>query len=311
MAVSVLIIDDSQKYREQITAELRDAGHFDDFRTAKDGLEGFKLLTESKADLVICDLEMPRLDGLKFLQLVNARADLHDIPIIILTGNHDRNAKLKGLELGACDYLTKPFDAAELVARVGIHLKIKKLQDDLKAANDHFKQLSNLDPLTNLYNRRYLTEALENELERVKRLNSCVSLLIVDIDHFKHVNDVYGHPKGDKVLVAVADALKKGLRTYDVAARYGGEEFVLVLPGTTSQGGHVVAERLRNEVQSLRFEIPMDRVLVTVSVGIATFDADHGDNFDLFFNRADRALYRAKQNGRNRIEVAVAGTFSE
>ena len=304
MASRVLVIDDSKKFRELITNALAEAELFDDYCTANGGLEGFKFLTENRVDLIICDLVMPQVDGLKFLQLVNAIPELSNIPVIILTVNNDRNAKLKGLEQGACDYLTKPFDAAELVARVNIHLKIKKLQDELKAANDHFKQLSNIDPLTNLYNRRFFTEIIEIELQRSSRFQSYVSLLVVDIDHFKKVNDIYGHQAGDKVLVAVAEKLREGLRTYDIASRYGGEEFVIVLPGTPLARGMEVAERLRKAVQALTFELPLDRVSVTVSIGLAAFPTAHVDCFNALFTRADEALYRAKQNGRNRVEAA-------
>jgi len=303
MPSSVLIIDDSKLFRDKITEALQNAALFDDYRTAKDGLEGFKSLSVSRADLVICDLEMPQMDGLRFLQMVSSRPELQDIPILLLTGSQDRAAKLKSLEHGASDYLTKPVDIAELVARVRIHLKMKKLQDELKAANEHFRRLSTTDPLTTLYNRRFLTETLENEIQRAARLQSHMSLLMFDIDHFKKINDVYGHQVGDKVLVAVADALKEGLRTYDFAARYGGEEFVLVLPGTSLSGGQIVAERLRESVQSLKFQFPMDTLNVTVSAGIATFPTEHIFNVDTLIRFADEALYRAKENGRNRVEL--------
>lgn len=304
MAACVLVIDDSKRTRAQIISALGEASLFDDYRVANDGLEGFKSLMVAKPDLIICDLEMPNVDGFKFLQLVNTRPELQGIPIIILTSNQKREAKIRGLEQGAWDYVTKPFDAAELVARVKVHLKIKRLQDELNRATDHFRELSNTDPLTNLYNRRFLAEILESELQRAKRLHTFVSLLIVDIDHFKKVNDIYGHQMGDRVLVSVAESLREGLRTYDIASRYGGEEFVLVLPGTPLTGGLEVAERLRKAVRSLKFPVPMDKVVITVSVGVAMFPTELIDGFDSLFNRADEALYRAKQSGRNRVEGA-------
>ncbi len=305
MATRVLVIDDSKSYREQIVRALQDAQLFDDYCTANGGLKGFQFLTENKVDLIICDLVMPQIDGLKFLQLMKTRPDLGNIPVIILTVKADLKEKLEGLEQGASDYLTKPFDAAELVARVKIHLKMKKLQDELQSANEHFKQLSNIDPLTNLYNRRFFTEVIEAELHRSSRFRSYVSLLVVDIDHFKKVNDIYGHQAGDRVLSAVAEKLREGLRTYDIASRYGGEEFVLVLPNTPLDKAMEVAERLRKAVQSLSFLIPLDRVEVTVSIGLAAFPTQHVDCFNALFTRADAALYRAKQNGRNRVEAAA------
>ena len=308
MTTRVLVIDDSKNSRELITQALQEAELFDDYCTADNGLEGFKLLTETRVDLVICDLLMPRVDGLQFLQLVKSQPELSDIPVILLTATEDRSAKLKGLEQGASDYLTKPFDSAELVARVRIHLKMKKLQDSLKSANDHFKQLSNIDPLTNLFNRRYFTEVIEIELHRSSRFHSYVSLLIVDIDHFKKVNDIYGHQAGDKVLVAVAEKLREGLRTYDIASRYGGEEFVIVLPGTPLDKGLEVAERLRKAVQTIKFEMPLDRVAVTVSIGLAAFPTERVDCYNALFTHADTALYRAKQNGRDRVEAEEDAT---
>src|SRR6185369_2429476 len=136
MSINVLVIDDSEKIRGEIMRILREVALFDDYREARDGIEGFKSLSSAKADLIICDLEMPRMDGFKFISLVNSRQDLRDIPIILLTGREDRDLKIKGLEQGACDYVTKPFDAGELVARVKVQLKIKFLQDELKRSNE-------------------------------------------------------------------------------------------------------------------------------------------------------------------------------
>src|ERR1700676_4963020 len=169
MSSSVLVIDDSDKIREQVIRTLKGASLFDNYGEARDGLEGFKALMKTKPDVVICDLEMPRMDGFKFLQIVNARPELLDIPIIILTSSSDEESKVKGLEQGACDFVTKPFGAAELVARVKVHLKIKRLQDELRSANEHLKELSITDPLTGLYNRRYATEILDKEFRRAKR----------------------------------------------------------------------------------------------------------------------------------------------
>jgi two-component system, cell cycle response regulator len=303
MPSSILIIDDSDKIREQIIRIVMDVALFDIYLEARDGLEGFKSMMDTKPDLVICDLGMPRMDGFKFLQMVNTREELRDIPIIILTSSLDLESKVRGLEQGACDYVTKPFDAAELVARVKVHLKIKRLQDELRSANEHLKELSITDPLTNLYNRRYVTEIFDKEFERAKRKHQLLSLIIFDVDYFKLINDTFGHQSGDEVLVAIAEAAQKGLRTYDVVARYGGEEFVFVLPGTHLSGAVVVAERLREAVQSLTFAPPMEGLSVTVSLGVATYPSPQVDTATKLFRQADYALYRAKQNGRNRVEI--------
>lgn len=303
MATCVLVIDDSPAIREQVVRTLSEFSLFDQYKEAKDGLEGFKTLIESKADLVICDVDMPRMDGFKFLQLVESRPELQGVPIIMLTGMMDFNSKIKGLEQGASDYLTKPFDAGELVARVKVQLKIKSLQDELKKANELLKRLTNIDHLTNLFNRRYLTEILDGEFFRARRNNEYLSLVIVDIDYFKKVNDTYGHQNGDIVLAAVASLAQRQLRAYDSAARYGGEEFVLVIPGTSLIGGAMVAERLRQAVLEHSFPAPMEDLTVTVSAGVATYPSPQVDSVDSLFRQADEALYRAKQSGRNRVEM--------
>jgi len=299
----VLVIDDSATIRDEVMRTLRGVALFDEYREAKDGLEGFKTLIESKADLVICDVEMPRMDGFKFLQLVESRPELLGVPIIMLTGKMDFDSKIKGLEQGASDYLTKPFDAGELVARVKVQLKLKSLQDELKKANELLKRLTNIDHLTNLFNRRHLAEVLEGEFFRARRNNESLSLIIADIDYFKKVNDTFGHQNGDVVLSAVANLIQRQLRAYDSAARYGGEEFVLVIPGTPLAGGVMVAERLRQAVLDFNFPSPMEDLTVTISAGVATYPSPLVDNVDSLFRQADEALYRAKQNGRNRVET--------
>jgi two-component system, cell cycle response regulator len=303
MSSNVLIIDDADSVRYHIISTLKKVALFEHYREARDGIDGFKSLLAAKTDLIICDLEMPRMDGFKFMQMVNSREDLRDIPIIMLTGREDRDLKIKGLEQGACDYVTKPFDAGELVARVKVQLKIKSLQDELKRSNELLKELSNTDPLTHLYNRRYLTKVLSSELIRAKRYNESLSFIILDIDHFKKVNDAYGHQNGDTVLSAVAEVVQAGRRCYDIVARYGGEEFVLVLPGTTLAGGITVAQRLREDVRLISFKPPLELLSITISLGVATFPSAQIEDEDSLIRQADEALYRAKQNGRNRVET--------
>lgn len=300
---SLLVIDDSEGFRKQVSGILLESGLFKSCLTASNGMEAYRYLTANPADLVICDLEMPYLDGLKFLRLVNAQPQLKGIPIIVVTGNHDRRLMLDGLAQGACDYLTKPFDPEELVARVRNHLAMKKHRDELRTAKEHYQQLSNTDPLTSLYNRRFCTEILEAELQRARRLGAELSLLLVDIDHFKRVNDRYGHQAGDRVLVAVTEGLRRALRSYDVASRYGGEEFLVILPGTGCLAAEEVAERLRESVAFLRFPSPMERLRVTVSIGVTSFPVAEHDESTALFQRADDALFLAKANGRNRVET--------
>lgn len=304
MSNSVLIIDDSDSVREKIIKTLESFNLFVRYYEAEDGLEGFKKLLSSPVDIILCDLEMPRIDGFKFLSMMKSRPELQDTPVIMLTGMNNRDLKIKGLEQGASDYITKPFDPEELVARVKVHLKVKNLQDDLKRTNELLLELSNTDHLTGLFNRRYLMDALDKEVQRSSRKGGNLSLLILDIDHFKNVNDTYGHLQGDAVLQKVALQLQKELRNYDIAARYGGEEFIAVLPDATLKEAAFVADRIRMSIQSSKFNGALSQLVLTVSLGVALYAPEDGTTVDGFIKRADDALYRAKANGRNRVECA-------
>ena len=305
MFSNVLIIDDSVTVREQIIRTLDSFGLFSRYYEAEDGLDGFKKLLTSPVDIVLCDLEMPRIDGFKFLSMLKARPDLQDVPVIILTGMNDRERKIKGLEQGASDYITKPFDPEELVARVKVHLKIKKLQDELKHSNELLLELSNTDHLTKLFNRRYMMDALDKEVQRCVRNRGELSLIILDIDYFKKVNDSFGHQQGDVVLQTMALMLKKELRGYDCAARYGGEEFVAILPDSSLKESVLVAERIRLAVQNAKFNGELAKLSLTISLGVASYSHEQPETVDGFIKLADDALYRAKGNGRNRVELHV------
>lgn len=303
MTLTALVIDDSETLRAEILQILKEASLFGSYLEACDGLEGFKVLLNNRVDLVLCDLEMPRMDGFRFLAMMRAREEFQDVPVIILTGREDRDTKIRGLEQGASDYLTKPFDAGELVARVRVQLKVKSLQDELKRSNDMLRTLSITDPLTHLHNRRHLMEMVEKEFQRASRKGAHLSLIILDIDYFKKVNDTYGHQEGDRVLTILADIVRRRLRSYDLAARYGGEEFVLLLPETPVHEAMAIAERLRLEVQEHIFDGSLQGQVLTISLGVATYPSSRIESIDSLFRQADEALYRAKQSGRNRVEL--------
>ncbi|HEY6837608.1 MAG TPA: diguanylate cyclase, partial [Geobacteraceae bacterium] len=281
----------------------RDFGLFSSLHEAGDGLQGFKALLANPVDLIICDLEMPTMDGFKFLALVQTREELRDIPVIMLTGRGDRELKIKGLEQGASDYVTKPFDTGELVARVKVQLKIKSLQDELKQSNQLLREMSITDHLTRLYNRRHLMEVLDREAQRARRKMSPLAIIIMDIDHFKMVNDVYGHQNGDEVLTAVAGLIRNELRDYDIPARYGGEEFIVVLPETSLQEAFAVAERIRGDMAALTFGEALKELRITASFGVSALPAKNVNSVESLIREADKALYRAKQGGRNRTEA--------
>lgn len=304
MSATLLIIDDSPTMRQQIISTLKKVDLFDRFLEADNGLDGFKVLLGNPVDVVLCDLEMPGMDGLKFLALHNAREELRDVPVIILTGSENREQKVKGLEQGASDYVVKPFDQGELIARVKVQLKIKRLQDDLKAQNRRFEELSNTDPLTQLANRRFLMNVFEKEFLRSERHKHPLSLIMADIDHFKKINDTYGHQQGDLVLKAVADVMRGQLREYDLAARFGGEEFALILPETGLLQATQVAERVRERIAAMRFDGSLAPMRMTISLGVATSPGAEIKGVNDLIRVADDALYTAKREGRNRVVVA-------
>ena len=303
MSYSILVIDDTNPIRQQILHTLRGAELFDNHFEAANGIEGFKILLTEKIDLVLCDVEMPGMDGFKFLNMVNSRKELRDIPVLLLTSHNELETKIRGLEQGASDYLTKPFSPEELLARVKIHLKIKTLQDHLKESNQRLLQISLTDPLTELNNRRYLMETLEKEFERSQRSNHPCAFLMIDLDHFKQVNDTYGHQQGDEVLQATAREIKRQLRQYDFAARFGGEEFALLLPETSPAEALMVAERLRQSICDIQFTGPSSELTITTSIGISALPHNKIGSVEDLIRLADEALYTAKDNGRNRVEI--------
>jgi diguanylate cyclase (GGDEF)-like protein len=305
MAGRILIVDDNAMIRSEIKAVLMKEGSYSHFLEAADGLTAFKSIMDNPPDLVLCDLVMPGFDGLKFLGLKASRKELEQIPVIILTAEDDLDRKAEILERGASDYITKPFHEKELLARVRIHTKLKLLQDELLKKNAQLEALSVTDPLTGLANRRRLMTRLEEEVQRSRRYNTSLSVVMIDIDHFKLVNDTYGHAMGDEVLRNIGTMLKDGVRATDLAARYGGEELTLILSHTDVPAALQVAETLRQRFEALEHTLDGVTIRKTASLGLAACDGQ-GEipDAETFLKLADEALYRAKQGGRNRVEVA-------
>ena len=210
--------------------------------------------------------------------------------------------KVRALEQGASDYLTKPFSPEELLARVKIHLKIKTLQDNLKETNQRLLELSQTDPLTELYNRRHMMTTLAAEFDRSNRSGSPFALVMIDLDHFKRVNDVYGHQQGDVVLQSTSMVIQAQLRQYDTAARFGGEEFTLLLPETSLDEAVLVAERLRQGISNIQFSGSISDLEITASFGVAAIPHSKINTIEDLIRLADKAMYMAKENGRNRVE---------
>lgn len=301
---TLLIIEDSPTQRAAVRKALDAVRLFDRIIEAADGLEGLKLLLAESVDVVLCDIEMPGLDGEKLLRIKESRPDRTDVPLLFLTANANAERRVRLLEDGACDTITKPFLPAELIARLRLHLKLKRLQDELRDKNEMLSKLSTTDALTSLRNRRYVDEILSIEYLRAQRYQSPLAVLMADVDHFKQVNDHYGHPAGDAVLRGIAETLVANLRATDVAGRYGGEEFLVILPQNTMEGAAHLAERWRVTVENTLFSAPDGRVIeVSISLGLAGYRPAHQSASDIVA-AADVALYRAKQAGRNRVVIS-------
>ena len=308
MAASrVLIVDDNAMIRQEIKAVLMKDEAFGSFLEAGDGLSAFKLMMEQAPDVVLCDLVMPGFDGLKLLGLKASRPELAQIPVIMLTAEDDIDRKAEILERGASDYVLKPFHEKELLARVRIHHKLKKLQDELREKNAQLEALAVTDALTGLPNRRHLMKRLEEEAARVKRFEQPLSVLMMDVDHFKSVNDTYGHAMGDEVLRNMGALLKGAIRATDLAARYGGEEFTVLLPNTDLEGAAQVAEGLRQKFQASSHTHDGQTIQKTMSLGAACLTPSRDRNPEEVLKAADEALYRAKHGGRNRVEREEGG----
>jgi diguanylate cyclase (GGDEF)-like protein len=246
---------------------------------------------------------MPGLDGPALVHAVRHGDWPGYVYAILLTGRDGREHVLAGLEAGADDYLKKPVDEAELVARLKTGRRVAELEARLRTAEREARRLSLTDALTGTCNRRRLVEELPLELERARRFGRPLSLAICDIDHFKRINDSYGHQAGDEVLRAFAALLMRGVREIDWVARYGGEEFVIVLPGTDHDGALRAAEKLRTLVEATTIATGGAAIRVTASFGVASLSSawPHSPPPEALIEQADLCLYRSKQAGRNRV----------
>jgi two-component system cell cycle response regulator len=296
----ILIIDDSRVIIHVARTILTKNGHH--VRAAQDGLAGLEEARVQCPDLILLDLVMPLMDGYEVCQELKSDPATRKVPVIMLTSKAEPADKVKGLESGALDYVTKPFDEAELIARVNIHLRLKELYQSLQAKNRQLQELVNRDGLTGLYNHRYFYEQLSTDFLKAKRYGEPLSTVMLDIDHFKRCNDTYGHQTGDLILEGLARLLEASIRDSDLAARYGGEEFALILYHTDLPGAIQAVERIRNTVKTHEFQKDGLALQITVSAGIATFPHPEIHEPNDLIQRADMALYAAKQKGRDRIE---------
>ena len=290
------MVDDIAANIKILSAILK---HEYDILVATNGSDALEIALVEQPDVILLDVMMPDMDGYEVCSRLKADPRTHDIPVIFISAMNEVEDEARGLEVGGLDYITKPINPAIVKARVRIHLELKRQRDILQ-------RISMIDGLTGIANRRRFDEALEREWRRCHRSDSPLSLILVDVDFFKNYNDHYGHLAGDECLKKVAAAMAdQNRRAADIVARFGGEEFACLLPDTGADAAHAMAVRLGEAVAALA--IPHARSdaagHVTISLGVATLIPGEGDVASSLIDQADRGLYHAKQNGRNRVAV--------
>jgi two-component system, cell cycle response regulator len=301
----ILIADDDPVARAMLQALLTKWGYV--VVCAADGLAATRILESADApQLALLDWMMPGAEGPEVCRHVRALPDRPYVYILLVTGRSHRGDLLSGLESGADDYLTKPFDNEELRTRLLVGKRILDLQNKLIAAREELRFKATHDSLTGIANRATALEAINRERSRQLRDKTSFGVVLIDVDHFKQVNDVSGHLVGDAALKSVAQQIVSCVRPYDTVGRYGGEEFLVVAPASDARGTLALTERIRRQIESAPVETGFGSVRITISCGIAISDCDSPLEPEALLHFADEALYRAKARGRNRSELATA-----
>lgn len=282
----ILVAEDDRFYRQILAKRLTAAGHR--VTLTSNGLEAWEAVQEDTPELLLSDWMMPHLDGFELCKRIKREASLKAVYCILLTAKGGVNDKIAALDVGADDYLIKPCDDGELLARVRTGLRVHRLCARLE-------EVSITDPLTGLRNRRYLDQRLEEEISRCRRYNTPLSLVLIDLDHFKGINDQFGHPFGDEVLAAVGTVLAERTRLGEVAARIGGDEFAILLPNTSGKGARAFARSVEQEIETVRdrLSVGTEELHVAGSAGAAELKGDW--TAAELVKAADRALYKRKQ----------------
>jgi len=286
---TILIVDDTVSNLDILADILAEYDVVD----ATNGQDALDILEEEKIDLILLDIMMPEMDGFEVCEKIKENPKTQDIPIIFITAKTDESSIEKAYDIGGSDYVTKPFLPKELKARVKKELNIQDMVMELK-------MMASTDPMTKLYNRRYFTKISKHILNLAKRENQDISIIMLDIDKFKTINDTYGHDVGDEVIISLADTLIKHQRKSDIVCRYGGEEFVILLPNTSLDGAKTTAEYIRENVEKLDINIGDKTLKFTVSLGVSSVKDDES-SIEKSLKRADEALYEAKKSGRNKV----------
>ena len=304
--MKILLAEDIEVTRKLVKKLLEDKGY--EVVEAGDGQEAWEIFQKEKEKIHIAliDWLMPRLNGIQLCKKIKATEIPGYVYTIFLTGKVDIDNVVAGLGAGADDYVTKPFDKRELFSRIDVGMRYVQLQQKLMEANHKLRILSITDGLTQILNRRALLERLEEELYRASRENVFFCLIMLDIDHFKRVNDEYGHQAGDKVLVEVVNRVKSKLRPYDIIGRYGGEEFLVGIFGADKETGIKKAENFRKCVDEKEFVYNGKKLKISISLGVSCQKIGDTKNdilqlLDDLTKKADDALYKAKETGRNKV----------
>jgi two-component system, cell cycle response regulator len=293
----ILVAEDSLVVRTVVCDQLEEEGY--EVVQAVDGESALAQCAVTKPDAILLDIEMPGLDGHQVLARLKNDPELSDIPVVFLTGRTSTDEMVAGLRAGAHDYLKKPFEPAELIARIGGAVRVKRLQDELRMRNEQLDRLSRIDGLTGIYNRRHLDEQLQELSKPATRQEQPLAILMLDIDHFKQVNDSEGHPAGDQVLQEFARRLQAAVRGGNVVGRWGGEEFLVIAPQTNIDEAKILGERIRAAIADQPVDVGHGCISITVSIGCAV-----GVKPAELVAQADAALYRSKADGRDRVTMA-------
>ena len=297
----VVVADDDRTTRELVAGLLRKHGMR--VEAVESGKHALDHASKGGVDLVLLDVVMPGLDGVETCRLLKGLAQDAFLPVVLLTSRGDVESRVQGLRIGADDYITKPFDERELVARVEAMLRIKRAHDEVAEARKRLEDLSVLDELTGLFNFRYLHTRLAEEFKRAERYRDPLACAMIDVDSLARVNEAHRPEAGDLVLREVSTRVKAALREVDVLARYGGDELLVVLPSTHFSGALTVADRMWRSVGAAPIDVGTASVRVTVSIGIALYPSRDIRNKDQLLASAENALAEAKQSGRDRICV--------
>jgi two-component system, cell cycle response regulator len=294
--LTILVIEDHPDQRDLLAIVLQREGYR--VVTAGNGLEAMEKLQKENVQIALSDIMMPKMDGFELIKNIRSDPALKGIYMILITARIQEGDRVRGLDLGADDYITKPFSFSELLARVRVGSRVVYYQQNLEYQTQ-------IDPLTGLFNRRAFERKIAEEFERAKRYNHQVSVLLLDIDNFKNINDTYGHHGGDVALVKISAILQERTRRSDFPARYGGEEFVLILPETDQDSAFQVANKIHEEIRSQIFGTSTSPFALTVSIGLSSTSTKDYADWRQMLEDADQAMYVAKNSGKDRVQVCL------